>query len=417
MKAFLEPAKMGGSVNAIASKSYAHRMLLCAMLSEKEVVLKGTTFSKDIEATLNCVTALGSQVQQKKDEYIIKKSKIDEENIVLDCIESGSTLRFILPIALALGKKCKVIGKEGLAKRPLKDLLDTLRAHGAVIDGDSLPLEISGKLTSGDYKIKGDVSSQYITGLLMALPLLDGDSTISIEGEMVSSKYIDITKDVLKVFGIKVEDLDGGFYIPGNQKYIQQKELRVQGDWSNAAFWLALGALNSEVKINGLFFESVQGDREIIQILMDMGAKVSLRGTQIIVSPNKLHAITLDAKDIPDLVPIVSIVMAHADGISTIKNVDRLRIKETDRLKAVLDVLKIMGIKARYVDNELQILGGKINAFEVDSYNDHRMVMMAAIAASKADGKCIINNIEAVNKSYPNFFEDYKLLGGKVNVK
>ncbi len=417
MKAFLEPAKMGGSVNAIASKSYAHRMLLCAMLSEKEVVLKGTTFSKDIEATLNCVTALGSQVQQKKDEYIIKKSKIDEENIVLDCIESGSTLRFILPIALALGKKCKVIGKEGLAKRPLKELLDTLREHGAVIDGDSLPLEISGKLTSGDYKIKGDVSSQYITGLLMALPLLDGDSTISIEGEMVSSKYIDITKDVLKDFGIKVEDFDGGFYIPGNQKYIQQKDLRVQGDWSNAAFWLALGALNSEVKIDGLFFESVQGDREIIQILMDMGAKVSLRGTQIIVSPNKLHAITLDAKDIPDLVPIVSIVMAHADGISTIKNVDRLRIKETDRLQAVLDVLKIMGIKARYVDNELHILGGKINAFEVDSYNDHRMVMMAAIAASKADGKCIINNIEAVNKSYPNFFEDYKLLGGRVNVK
>ena len=417
MKAFLEPAKMGGSVNAIASKSYAHRMLLCAMLSDNEVVLKGTTFSKDIEATLNCVKALGSQVQQKKDQYIVKKTKIDEENIVLDCIESGSTLRFILPIALALGKKCKVIGREGLAKRPLKELLDTLRAHGAVIEGDSLPIEISGKLTSGDYKIKGDISSQYITGLLMALPLLDGDSTISIEGEMVSSKYIDITKDVLEDFGINIEDLDGGFYIPGNQKYVQKKELRVQGDWSNAAFWLALGALNSEVKIDGLFFESVQGDREIIQILMDMGAKVSLRGTQIIVSPKKLHAITLDAKDIPDLVPIVSIVMAHADGISTIKNVDRLRIKETDRLQAVLDVLKIMGIKARYEDNELLILGGKINAFEVDSYNDHRMVMMAAIAASKADGKCIINNIEAVNKSYPNFFEDYKLLGGRVNVK
>ena len=417
MKAFLEPAKMGGSVNAIASKSYAHRMLLCAMLSNDEVVLKGTTFSKDIEATLNCVKALGCSVQQKKDTYIVRKTDIDEDNIVLDCIESGSTLRFILPIALALGKKCKVIGREGLAKRPLKELLDTLRAHGAVIEGDSLPIEISGKLTSGDYKIKGDISSQYITGLLMALPLLDGDSTISIEGEMVSSKYIDITKDVLEDFGIKIADLDGGFYIPGNQKYIQKKELRVQGDWSNAAFWLALGALNSEVKIDGLFFESVQGDREIIQILMDMGAKVSLRGTQIIVSPHKLHAITLDAKDIPDLVPIVSIVMAHADGISTIKNVDRLRIKETDRLQAVLDVLKIMGIKARYEDNELLILGGKINAFEVDSYNDHRMVMMAAIAASKADGKCIINNIEAVNKSYPNFFEDYKLLGGKVNVK
>ena len=417
MRAVIDPAKMGGKINAIASKSYAHRMLLCAMLSNDDVVLKGTTLSKDIEATLNCVQALGSVVTRKKDEYIIKKANKVSEDIVLDCIESGSTLRFILPIALALGKSCKVIGREGLAKRPLKELLDTLREHGAIIDGDSLPLNISGKLTAGDYKIKGDVSSQYITGLLMALPLLDGDSTISIEGELVSTKYIDITKDVLKDFGIKVEDLDGGYYVHGNQTYKQQKELRVQGDWSNAAFWLALGALNSEVKIDGLFFESVQGDREMIQILMNMGAKVSLRGTQIIVAPNKLHAITLDAKDIPDLVPIVSIVMARADGISTIKNVDRLRIKETDRLQAVLDVLKIMGIKARYVDNELQILGGKINAFEVDSYNDHRMVMMAAIAASIADGKCAINNIEAVNKSYPNFFEDYKLMGGKVNVK
>ena len=417
MKAEISPALMGGKINAIASKSYAHRMLLCAMLSDSQVELKGTTFSKDIEATLNCVKALGADIQHKKDGYVIKKSKRVEDKIILDCIESGSTLRFILPIALALGKECEVVGKEGLAKRPLKDLLDTLREHGAKIDSDTLPLHISGKLTSGDYKIKGDVSSQYITGLMMALPLLDGDSTISIEGEIVSSKYLDITKDVLNDFNIKIADLDGGYYIEGNQKYKPIKELKVQGDWSNAAFWLALGALNSEVKIDGLFFESVQGDREILQILMDMGAKVSMRGTQLIVAPGKLHSITLDAKDIPDLVPIVSIVMANADGISTIKNVDRLRIKETDRLQAVLDVLKAMNIKARYVDDELQILGGKIKAFSVDSYNDHRMVMMAAIAASIADGKCQIDNIEAVNKSYPAFFEDYKVLGGRVNVK
>ena len=418
MKATITPIQMGGKINAIASKSYAHRMLLCAMLSNDQVELKGTTFSKDIEATLNCVTALGSIVQHKKDGYIIKHSQTDNKDIVLDCIESGSTLRFILPIALALGKSCKVIGKEGLAKRPLKDLLDTLREHGANIDADTLPLNISGKLTSGDYKIKGDISSQYITGLMMALPLLDGDSTISIEGEAVSSKYLDITKDVLKDFGIRIEDLDGGYYIPGNQEYKPKGVLKVQGDWSNAAFWLSLGALNKEVNIDGLFFESVQGDREIIQILMDMGAKVSMRGTQIIVAPaKKLHAITLDAKDIPDLVPIVSILMASADGISTIKNVDRLRIKETDRLQAVLDVLKAMDIKARYVDGEMQILGGNIKAFSVDSYNDHRMVMMAAIAASIADGKCEIDNIEAVNKSYPAFFEDYKALGGRVNVK
>ena len=392
-------------------------MLLCAMLSFKDVELSGAIGSKDIEATINCVRALGSDVTIKPDKYIVKPSKKASEDITLDCIESGSTLRFILPIALALGKSCKVVGKEGLAKRPLRDLLDVLRAHGGVVDNDSLPLNISGKLQSGDYKIKGDVSSQYITGLMLALPLLEGDSTISIVGEKVSSKYLDITIDVLKSFGIKIEELEDGYYIPGNQKYSPKAGLRVQGDWSNAAFWLALGALNGETKVKALHFESVQGDREILQILMDMGAKVAMRGEDIIVSPHKLHAITLDAKDIPDLVPIVSVLMAKADGISIIKNVDRLRIKETDRLEAVMTNLKKMGIKSRYQDNELMILSGDIKAFEVDSFNDHRMVMMAAIAASIANGECTISTIEAVNKSYPDFFIDYKKLGGKVNVK
>lgn len=417
MKLELIPSQMGGKIDSIPSKSYAHRMLLSAMLSNREVELQGVIGSKDVNATINCVQALGCDVKVLKDRYVIKPQKKEKDNIVLDCIESGSTLRFILPIALALGKECDVIGKEGLAKRPLKDLLDTLRANGAIIDGDSLPLHISGQLKAGDYKIKGDVSSQYITGLLMALPILDGDSTISIEGEKVSSKYLDITLDVLKYFGIKIEELDDGYYVPGNQKYAHEVDLRVQGDWSNAAFWLALGAINGETQVNNLYFESVQGDREILQILMDMGAKVAIRGDNIIVSPKKLHSITLDAKNIPDLVPIVSILMANADGISIVKNVDRLRIKETDRLQAVLDVLKEMGIQARYKDNELLILGGKIKAFNVDSYNDHRMVMMAAIAASVADGECTIDNIEAVEKSYPAFFDDYKKLGGRVNVK
>ena len=251
----------------------------------------------------------------------------------------------------------------------------------------------------------------------MALPILDGDSTISIVGEKVSSKYLEITLDVLKNFGIKIEELDDGYYIPGNQKYASSVDLRVQGDWSNAAFWLALGALNQETQVNNLFFESVQGDREILQILMDMGAKVALRGDNVIVSPKPLHSITLDVKNIPDLVPIVSVLMAKADGISILKNVDRLRIKETDRLQAVMDNLKEMGIKSRYNDNELMILGGDIKAFNAKGYNDHRMVMMAAIAASIADGNCTIDEIEAVNKSYPDFFEDYAKLGGKVNVK
>ena len=417
MIASISPAQMGGKINSIPSKSYAHRMLLGAMLSNAKVELKGVIGSKDIQATLNCIKALGCEVNQKPDRYIVQQINKHAKDIVLDCIESGSTLRFILPIALAMGKECDVIGKEGLAKRPLKDLLDVLREHGAVIDGDSLPIHISGKLTSGDYKIKGDISSQYITGLLMALPILDGDSTISIVGEKVSSKYLDITIDVLKNFGIVIEELNDGYYIPGNQQYASKIDLHVQGDWSNAAFWLALGALNGQTQVNNLYFESVQGDREILQILTDMGAKVSLRGDDIIVSKKDLHSITLDAKDIPDLIPIVSILMAKADGISIVKNVDRLRIKETDRLSAILTNLKAMGVKARYQDGELLILGGDIEGFNVDSFNDHRMVMMAAIAASIAKGPSTITNIEAVAKSYPDFFDDYKKLGGKVNVK
>ena len=418
MIAHIAPAKMGGKVDSIPSKSYVHRMLLCAMLSNSQTELYGVTGSKDIEATINCIKALYGDVVIKPDKYIVKPINKEREDIVLDCIESGSTLRFILPIALALGKSCKVIGKEGLQKRPLKDLVDVLRAHGGVIDAESLPLNISGKLISGDYRINGSVSSQYITGLLMALPILDGDSTLTIDGEIVSSKYIDITLDVLQNFGIKIERVDNNsFYIQGNQKYSNKTDLRVQGDWSNAAFWLALGALNGETQVNKLFFDSVQGDREILQIVMDMGAKVAIRGDNVIVSKKALQSITVDAKDIPDLMPIVSILMANADGISVMKNVDRLKTKETDRLKAIMENLAKMGIQARYQDGELLILGGKIKAFNVDSYNDHRMVMMAAIAASIADGNCEITNIEAVDKSYPNFFDDYKKLGGKVNVK
>ena len=418
MIAHITPTLMGGKVDSIPSKSYAHRMLLCAMLSNSPTELYGVTGSKDIEATINCIKALYGDVTIKPDKYIVKPIKKEREDIVLDCIESGSTLRFILPIALAMGKSCKVIGKEGLQKRPLKDLVDVLRAHGGVVDADALPLNISGQLKSGDYRINGSVSSQYITGLLMALPILDGDSTLTIDGEIVSSKYIDITLDVLQNFGIKIERVDNNsFYIQGNQKYSNKTDLRVQGDWSNAAFWLALGALNGETQVNKLFFDSVQGDREILQIVMDMGAKVSIKGDNVIVSKKALHSITVDAKDIPDLMPIVSILMANADGISVMKNVDRLKTKETDRLKAIMENLEKMGIKARYQDGELLILGGSIKAFSVDSYNDHRMVMMAAIAASIADGNCEITNIEAVDKSYPNFFDDYKKLGGKVNVK
>lgn len=417
MLAKIKPHVMGGAIKAIPSKSYAHRIMLCAMLSNMQTQIVGNYESKDMEATLSCIKALGSKVKIQNNVLYLSPEKKKQESVLLDCIESGSTVRFILPIVAALGIEAKVTGKEGLQKRPLKDLVDVLKEHGEEIDSENLPLTMKGKISSGIYKIRGDVSSQYITGLLLALPLLDKDSEIIIEGELVSKKYIDITLDVQKLFGITISKSENGFIIPGNQKYIAPKKMTVQGDWSNAAFWLSLGALNSDIEITGLSLETQQGDREILQILMEMGAKVLIKNDSIFVKKSKLRAVTLDMQNIPDLAPIVSILMANAEGISVMKNVDRLKIKETDRLQAIIETLQKMGVKCRYQDNELSILGGKIEAFSNGSYNDHRMVMMQAIAASIAKGECIIEGAEAKDKSYPSFFVDYKTLGGDVNVK
>ena len=417
MLAKIKPRLMGGTIKAIPSKSYAHRIMLCAMLSNMQTQIAGNYESKDMEATLSCVQALGSKVKIQNNVLYLSPDKKRPNSAILDCIESGSTVRFILPIVAALGIEATVNGKEGLQKRPLKDLVDVLRDHGEIIDSETLPINMKGKITPGIYKIRGDVSSQYITGLLLALPLLDADSEIVIEGELVSKKYIDITLDVQKSFGINIIQSETGFQIPGNQKYVAPKKMVVQGDWSNAAFWLSLGALNNDIEITGLSLETQQGDREILQILMEMGAKVLIKNDSIFVKKSKLRSVSLDMKNIPDLAPIVSILMANAEGISIMKNIDRLKIKETDRLQAIIETLQKMGVKCRYQDNELSILGGSICAFSNGSYNDHRMVMMQAVAASIADGECIIDGIEAKDKSYPSFFVDYKALGGDVNVK
>ena len=241
MLAKIKPHTMGGVIKAIPSKSYAHRIMLCAMLSNMQTQIVGNYESKDMEATLSCIKALGSKVNIQNGVLYLSKEKKMQDEIVLDCIESGSTVRFILPIVAALGVEAKVIGKEGLQKRPLKDLIDVLKEHGEYIDSDFLPIVMKGKIKPGEYRIRGDVSSQYITGLLLALPILEGDSEIVIEGELVSKKYIDITLDVQKEFGIQIEQTNSGFKVKGNQKYIAPKKIVVQGDWSNAAFWFSLG--------------------------------------------------------------------------------------------------------------------------------------------------------------------------------
>ena len=272
-------------------------------------------------------------------------------------------------------------------------------------------IKISGKLTSGDFSIRGDISSQYISGLLRALPILDGDSKIILTTPLVSEAYVDITLEVLKSYGVKIKKTDYGFEIKGNQKY--EGECIPEGDYSNSAFFLTLGALSEEITVDGLNLDSVQGDRKIIEILTLAGANVHL-STVAKVKKDKLKAFTFDGENCPDLVPITSVLASFCEGVSTIKNVKRLKIKESDRIESTLATLNAFGIKGEFNGNDLIIYGGKPKAGKVDSFNDHRIVMSAVVMATLVDGESVIYNAEAVNKSYPTFFEDYKKLGGVI---
>ena len=393
MIAKIEKSKIKGKINAIPSKSYAHRIAICNFLAGKEPSGKSGCFtSKDIEATERCL----KDVNAGKNE--------------VDCGESGSTLRFLLPLLAARGGEYAFIGHGKLMQRPNDELFSVLREHNIIIDKRE-NIKISGKLTSGDFRLRGDISSQYVSGLLMALPTLDGDSTITLTTPLSSAAYVDITLEVLRAFGIKIEKTSSGYFVKGNQKF--SGDILPEGDWSNAAFFLVAGAIGEEVEVSGLNPDSVQGDKAILSVLEQAGAKVEINGDSIKVKASKLKGFYMDAENCPDLVPIVAVLAAVANGKSVIKNVERLKIKESDRIESTINTLKSFGVKAEYKDNSLVIYGAVPASGTVDSYNDHRIAMAAAVIASVSDGTTIINGADAVQKSYPDFFVDFNKLGGK----
>ena len=419
MNAYITPAKLNGEITAPTSKSYAHRLMIAAFLSGDGTV-ENVTFSKDAYATVNVLKALGGKVEISGNSVKITRAKScgarDEERsaggyALANAIESGSTLRFLLPVAAALGKKVEFTGEEGLLKRPFKQLTDCFNERGAKIDG----LKVSGKLKSGEFKITASVSSQFISGLLFALPLLNGDSEIVLDGEQVSKSYVDITIDVLKLYGIEITPSKSGYFIKGNQTYKSGKTVKVEGDWSGAAFYLSAGAINGEITVKGLNPKSVQGDRKIIGVLKRFGASVTVSEGGVTVKRNELNGTTVDLEDIPDLGQIISVVAAYATGETVLKSVNRLKIKESDRLKAITDMLSVSGIAYYSADDELKIYGGAPKGGSFSGGNDHRTVMSCAVLAANAMGETQITDAEAINKSYPDFFKDYKILGGTVN--
>ena len=409
-----------GQVRIISSKSDGHRSLIAAALAEEESVLFVDGWSEDMEATARCLQALGAEIEREPSGIrVVPISEGAKERCVLDCGESGSTLRFLLPIAGALGKRCRFEGKGRLPERPIGILLEEMERHGCKADSDRLPLVLEGRLTSGIYTLPGNVSSQFITGLLFALPLLEGESEIRLTTTIESRGYIDMTLKTLEAFGIAVQETESGWRIAGGQKYQGARMRYAEGDWSNAAFWLAAGAMQGSVGCQGLDMESPQGDRAIAALLAEFGAETRVIRNQITVTHKEMKGIRIDAAQIPDLVPILCVAAAAAEGKTEIYNAGRLRIKESDRLAVMAECMQKIGVEAEERPDGIIITGGchpPKGEIVIDSHNDHRIVMAMAIAAVSLGVELTIAGAEAVNKSYPSFFTELTKLGGVVHV-
>lgn len=420
MDVFIEPSVLHGSVKAISSKSYAHRLLICSALSDKDTFMACSESSEDIEATINCLNSLGAEIKKSPGGYEVKplNTKSLNKGALLDCGESGSTYRFMLPVACALGAEASFKLSGRLPTRPISELTAELEAHGCRISGIGTSIvKTSGKLLSGVYCLPGNVSSQYISGLLFAFPLLCRGGIIELKSLLESSDYISMTLSALKGFGINVKVDGKSFSVDGTSKYTSPANVKVEGDWSNAAFWLCAGAIGKEsIECRELNQDSLQGDRAVAEILSKFGAVLEISDDTYSVKPQLLRALEIDAGNTPDLVPILAVVASISNGKTVFKNAARLRIKESDRLKSVSETLRLLGAEISETEDGLVVLGKKKlhGGCTVDSFGDHRIAMMAAIASTVCEKPVTIKNAEAVNKSYPGFFADFESLGGKV---
>lgn len=386
------PGTLRGQIRAIPSKSQAHRLLICAAFADRPTAITCPQTNQDIEATADCLNALGASVQRTEYGYQVSPVALIPQKATLNCRESGSTLRFLLPITGALGVEATFLLSGRLPQRPLSPLWEEMERMGCHLtrptENTLLCVE---RLQPGEYEIAGNISSQYITGLLFALSLIPGKSSLQITGKLESAPYVDMTLDALARFGVNA----GYDSISGQFPFRSPGTIQVEGDWSNAAFFLAAKALGNEVAVEGLSGDSLQGDRAVAQVLQKLNENLSV-----------------DAKDIPDLVPILAVVAGAKQG-AVFTGINRLRLKESDRVATVVAMLENLGTKATSTDDTLTVYPAKYHSCTVDSFGDHRIAMSAAIAATVADGPVTIKGAECVSKSYPSFWEEYRRLGGK----
>lgn len=389
----ITPHKLHGKLRAIPSKSQAHRLLICAAFSDKQTVIHCPETNQDIEATASCLQSLGAVIKRTQQQYIVQPITAIPRKTELNCGESGSTLRFMLPIVGALGVDTTFLLAGRLPHRPLSPLWEEMERHGCTLYRPTEnTIRCSGQLRSGRYNIDGSVSSQFITGLLFALTLLPGDNTLKITGTIESKSYIDMTQNALLCFGINTTD----FTTQAAEHFISPGDLMVEGDWSNGAFFLSANHIGNDVDLIGLNPSSAQGDRIVVKLLDQL---------------TKTDA-TIDAANIPDLVPILSVVAAAKHG-ATFTNIRRLRLKESDRVASVCQMLSQLGINTDAQENILRVFPGHFHSCTINSFVDHRIAMSAAIAATCADGPVTITDAQCVSKSYPTFWDEYRRLGGQ----
>jgi len=388
----IQPGALSGRIEAIPSKSQAHRLLICAAFADGKTELTCREINRDIEATADCLRSLGAGIQRTPKGYCVTPIQNIPTSASLNCCESGSTLRFMLPIVGALGVDATFFMEGRLPARPLSPLWEEMERMGCILTRPTPDtLRCQGSFRPGSYSIDGSVSSQFITGLLFATSLLDADSTIHITGKLESKPYVDLTQQAMQLFGVGSEN----FHVKGGQVYRSPGKITVEGDWSNGAFWLAADALGSKLTVENLNPSSAQGDRAAAELIDQLCAE----------------KITISAADIPDLVPILSVVAAAKHG-AVFTDIRRLRLKESDRVASTVAMIEGLGGKAEATKETLTVYGTGLRGGTVDSVNDHRIAMSAAIASTVCTQSVTVLGAEAVNKSYPHFWDEFARLGG-----
>lgn len=418
-KMLIKPSRLSGSVNIPPSKSMAHRAIICAALCNGKSVISNIEYSDDIIATINAMRNLGAHIKEEGNKLYIDGSEMySKKGGIIDCNESGSTLRFLVPISIAKNNDIKFIGKGNLGKRPLNIYYDIFDKQNIEYTWtkDILNLHINGELKGGIFEMPGDISSQFISGLMFSLPILKGDSKIIITTNLESKGYIDLTLSMLSKYGIEIINNDyKEFIIKGNQKY-RPYDYRVEGDYSQAGFYVCADAIGNSVVSNDLDENSLQGDKEVLHILKRMNCNILNENKGIKVVSNGLKSTVIDASQCPDVIPVLTVVAALTEGETKIINAIRLRIKECDRIHAITSELNKLGANIVELEDGMIINGVKeFTGGEVDSFDDHRIAMSLAIASTRCKNDVIINNPKCVSKSYPDFWEDFKMLGGVCN--